>query len=106
MLLLFINNAPNAKGILTGKLYEYLASMRPILAIGPEDGDAARTLNETHAGTTVDFEDKDRMKEVVKMIYQRYLENDLPDNFNTEIEHYSRRDLTKQYAKILNHIES
>ena len=41
VLLLLINNTPNAKGILTGKIFEYLGSGRPILSIGPEDGDAA-----------------------------------------------------------------
>ena len=39
-------------------------------------------------------------------MYQKYLENDLPDNANAEVERYSRRELTKQYAKILNQIES
>ena len=34
LLLLLINNTPNAKGILTGKLFEYLASGRPVWAIG------------------------------------------------------------------------
>lgn len=102
VLLLLVNNAPNAKGILTGKLYEYLASGRPIISIGPEDGDAARILNETHAGVTVNFEDKEKMKESIKGLYQKYLENDLHDNTNTEIERYSRRILTGQYAKLLN----
>ena len=101
VLLLLINNAPNAKGILTGKLYEYLASLRPILAIGPEDGDAARTLDETHAGTTVDFEDKNRMKEVVKDLYQKYLNNNLPNNPDNTIEQYSRKALTRNYARLL-----
>ena len=101
VLLLLINDAPNAKGIVTGKLYEYLASLRPILAIGPEDGDAARTLNETHAGTTVGFENKDRMKEVVKDLYQKYLNNNLPNNPNNTIEQYSREALTKNYARLL-----
>ena len=106
LLLLMPDSEPRAKGLLTGKLFEYLASGRPILCIGPEDGDAARILKETQAGVTVRFEDKERMKEVVKGLYQRYLENDLPDNADAEIERYSRRALTKQYAQILNHIES
>lgn len=104
VLLLLINNTPNAKGILTGKLFEYLSSGRPILCIGPEDGDAARILKETHAGQTVSFEDKEKMKEVIKDLYQRYLENDLPDNTSTEVEHYSRRALTEGFANLLNKI--
>lgn len=104
VLLLLINNTPNAKGILTGKLFEYLSSGRPILCIGPKDGDAARILKETHAGQTVSFEDKEKMKEVIKDLYQRYLENDLPDNTSTEVEHYSRRALTEGFANLLNKI--
>ncbi|MBR4561482.1 MAG: glycosyltransferase [Bacteroidales bacterium] len=106
LLLLMPDSEPRAKGLLTGKLFEYLASGRPILCIGPEDGDAARILKETQAGVTVRFEDRERMKETIKGLYQKYLENDLPDNANAEVERYSRRELTKQYAKILNQIES
>jgi hypothetical protein len=105
VLLLLINDAPNAKGIVTGKLYEYLASLRPILAIGPEEGDAARILNEAHAGTTVDFNDKKRMKEMVLEYYQRYLSNSLPNNSAATIEKYSRRALAGEYARLLNKIE-
>ena len=106
LLLLMPDSEPRAKGLLTGKLFEYLASGRPILCIGPEDDDAARILKETQAGVTVRFEDRERMKETIKGLYQKYLENDLPDNANAEVERYSRRELTKQYAKILNQIES
>ena len=106
LLLLMPDSEPRAKGLLTGKLFEYLASGRPILCIGPEDGDAAKILKETQSGVTVKFEDRERMKEIIKELYQKYLENGLPNNSNAEIERYSRRELTKQYAKILNQIES
>ena len=47
VLLLAINkDSPNAKGILTGKFFEYLASGRPIMAIGPSNGDLAQILEE------------------------------------------------------------
>ena len=101
VLLLLVNNAPNAKGILTGKLYEYLASARPILAIGPEDGDAARLLKDTQAGIAVDFDDKKKMKDAVKDLYERYLRHDLPDNPSAGIERYSRKALAKDYAALL-----
>ena len=44
VLLLAVNNVPSAKGIITGKIFEYLQAKRPILAIGPEDGDLAVIL--------------------------------------------------------------
>ena len=104
VLLLLVNNAPNAKGILTGKLYEYLASSRPILAIGPEDGDAARLLNETKAGIAVGFEDKEKMKKVINELYQKYLENNLPSNSSGKFEKYSRKALAGEYGRLLDKI--
>lgn len=101
VLLLLVNNTPNAKGILTGKIFEYLASGRPILCIGPEDGDAARILSETKAGVTVSFEDKEKIKEVVKVLYHKYLEKALPFNNSKEIEKYSRKAQAEEYAKLL-----
>ena len=101
VLLLLVNNTPNAKGILTGKLYEYLASRRPILAIGPENGDAARLIHETRAGVTVGFDEKDKMKEVINKLYQSYLEDGIPDNPNEGLEQYSRKALARKYATLL-----
>lgn len=101
VLLLLVNNAPNAKGILTGKLYEYLASGRPILAIGPEDGDAAKLLEETQAGTIIDFDNKDKMKMAIKSLYHNYLEHNLTSNKSIETEKYSRRALAEEYARLI-----
>ena len=106
LLLLMPDSEPRAKGLVTGKLFEYMASGRPILCIGPEDGDAARILKETHAGTTVRFEDKDKIKETVKHLYQSHLEHGLPDNTSPEVERYSRRVLAGEYAEMLNKARS
>jgi glycosyltransferase involved in cell wall biosynthesis len=102
LLLLMPDSEPRAKGLLTGKLFEYMASGRPILCIGPEDGDAARILRETGAGQTISFEDKVKMKETLKNLYQRYLENTLEGNTNPKVENYSRQVMTQQYAALLN----
>ena len=104
LLLLMPDSEPRAKGLLTGKLFEYLASGRPILCIGPEDGDAARILKETQAGVTVRFEDKERMKETVKNLYQQYLDHALSCHTNDSIEQYSRKVQTQGYVKILNQL--
>ena len=105
VLLLLINNTPNAKGILTGKLFEYLASGRPILCIGPEDGDAARVIKETQAGQTIDFKDKEQMKEALRSLFQKYREDGLPYNTSKEVEKYSRKDLAAEYGRLLDRIE-
>ncbi|MGZ3901061.1 MAG: glycosyl transferase family 1, partial [Bacteroidia bacterium] len=44
VLLLLVNNTKNAKGILTGKFFEYMASKVPVLAIGPVNGDLAKII--------------------------------------------------------------
>ncbi len=101
-LLLFINNTPNAKGVLTGKIFEYMASGRPILCIGPEDGDSARILSETRTGVTAGFDDKSKMKAVILDWMVKHAENQLVANDTKAVEKYSRRNLTKEFVKILN----
>ena len=104
VLLLFVNNTPNAKGILTGKIFEYMASGRPILCIGPEDGDSARILAETQTGITVDFNDKEKMKSVILDLMAKHQDNQFVTNDIKAVEKYSRRNLTKEFVKILNGI--
>lgn len=58
-LLLCINRVPSAKGIITGKLFEYLAAERPILAFGPTDGDTAAIIRELNAGALYAHDDAD-----------------------------------------------
>lgn len=88
-LLLFIPNVPNNEGILTGKLFEYLASRRKILLFGPEKGDAMRLISECGAGSC-------------------YTENLCLDSFlsqpytgNDNIKLYSRRALAHKIASLL-----
>jgi glycosyltransferase involved in cell wall biosynthesis len=103
LLLLLINNTPNAEGILTGKFFEYLAAKRPILAIGPTKGDVANILRESKAGDIVGFNDVKGLSETLKLYYKKYLERKLnvdTDNINA----YSRFELTRKLTGILNDI--
>lgn len=106
LLLLLPNNETRAKGLLTGKLFEYLASGRPILCIGAEDGDAAQILKETHAGTTVGFENKEKIKEAILGLYQQYQDNNLPSNTSAQLEKYSRESLAREYVDLLNNTQT
>jgi glycosyltransferase involved in cell wall biosynthesis len=101
VLLLLINNSANVAGILTGKLYEYLAARRPILAIGASKSNVADILQQTRAGKIADFDDFETTKKNVLEFYNQFKTNalDLPKN---SIEQYSRRNLAGKYAELLN----
>lgn len=103
VLLLAVNNVPSAKGIITGKIFEYLQAKRPILAIGPEDGDLAVILKNTNSGTIVDFNDKEAIKRTVLSLYKSYKENTLQVS-SKDIEQYHRKELTKQLSVILKQV--
>jgi glycosyltransferase involved in cell wall biosynthesis len=100
LLLLLINNTKNAKGILTGKFFEYLSAKRPILCIGPGDGDAAHILSETNAGKISGFDDEDTLKHNLRGFYSAYTKNELVCESRL-IEKYSRRELTHRLAELL-----
>ncbi len=101
VLVLLINNSGNAKGILTGKFFEYLAAKRPILAVGPIDGDAAHILNETGAGKMLDFEDEKATKQTILDYYSRFKAGSLNVE-STSVERFSRKSLTRELADLLN----
>lgn len=100
VLYLPLNDSINAKGILTGKLFEYLAVKRPVLCVGPEDGDAAKVLLDAGAGLIADFTDKDGLKKHLSNYFEKYLNNTLQINSNG-VEQYSRKNLTGELSKIL-----
>ncbi len=100
MLLLLSNKTKNAKGILTGKFFEYLSVKRPILAIGTPDGDMAKILDETNSGKISDFNDEKTLKKNILDFYEKYKSGNLKCE-STGIEKYSREELTKKLAILL-----
>jgi glycosyltransferase involved in cell wall biosynthesis len=105
VLLLLINQTHNAGGILTGKFFEYLAAERPIVAIGPPSGDVADILNTSKAGRIIDFTDKKALKECLLDYYQKFKDNQLTVN-SAGINKYSRFELTRRLAEIINELTS
>jgi glycosyltransferase involved in cell wall biosynthesis len=101
VLYLPINDTPNARLLATGKLYEYLSAGRPILGIGPIDGDAAEILRECKAGEMIDFRDTAGIKKTLGEWAGRHPEGTLTIK-PVSIERYSRKNLTASFAKLLN----
>lgn len=103
VLLLSVNDVPMAKGIITGKIFEYLAIGRPILCIGPPDGDAAAIINQTKAGPVVDFSDLKGFKQAVLTLFSDY-ENGRDETQHAHVSKFSREALCGKIAEILNEI--
>ncbi|RME18706.1 MAG: glycosyl transferase family 1 [Bacteroidetes bacterium] len=97
VLLLIINNAPNSKGIITGKLFEYLALQKPIIAIGPPDGDAAKIIHQTHSGIIIDYDDVEGMKNALLKLFF----HPITPTRKEDILPFSRRVLTHELIKII-----
>lgn len=103
LLLLIIPDAPGNKGILTGKLFEYLAAQKPILGIGPVDGDASMILKNCNSGTTFKYEDGDG---IYLFLLQKIAEwkdnpNSVLDNAEV-VAKFSREQQAKEMIRVLN----
>jgi glycosyltransferase involved in cell wall biosynthesis len=105
VLLLLIPNVEKSKGILTGKLFEYLTAKRPILAIGPEDGDLSEILKETNAGVVIDFDHEEKLASEILNLYHQYKDGNLKVD-SKNIEKYHRKELTEKLAFIIKSLHS
>lgn len=95
LLLLVINNSATKKAIVTGKLFEYLASQRHIVAVGPIDGDAAKILQETGVGSIFDYDDIAGMKEFLLTHYSNWQKGNWQPTDTRKIDTYSRAEQLK-----------
>jgi len=100
VLLLPLNDAPNVKGILPGKMYEYMALRRPILALGPTDADYAAILHETKAGIPLGFNDIAGIMGTLQEYFRLFKENKLLVQSGA-YEKYSRKSLAEQFVRLV-----
>src|SRR5450759_4691775 len=63
ILLLIIPDHQSNRSIITGKIFEYIASEKPVICLGPVDGDAAEILKETGHGITFEYNDSKGISE-------------------------------------------
>jgi glycosyltransferase involved in cell wall biosynthesis len=100
LLLLPVNDAPNVKGILPGKMYEYMALRRPIIAIGPTNADFAKIVKDSGTGNSFNFDDVDGIKKAIKSYFELFLKNKLQVEA-AATEQFSRKTLAKKYITLL-----
>lgn len=95
VLLLCIPDIPNNQGILTGKLFEYLAAQKNILLLGPKDGDAAAIIEKCQAGRCCAYSSQQ-----VASCLNNFLQADTTIS-STNYQQYSRRYAAQKLAEMI-----
>ncbi len=94
-LLLVVPNTSNNKGIITGKVFEYLRSKSPVICIAPTDSDVAKIIHETQGGFIFNYDDS---KGIVDLILD-------PKNiYSKNIYKYDRKELTGQLCQLFSNL--
>ena len=99
LLILPLRKEPEYKAVLPGKLFEYLASWRPVLGIGQPDGAMSMILNNTKTGLVLDWEDKKSIAKYIDLCWDKHLKGCLTVE-NADISQFTRQNLTKRMAKL------
>lgn len=102
VLLLIEIDSPETKSIIPGKVFEYLVSERPIIAIGPKDSDFAEIITSTNTGVFFTYDENERLKKTILGYFELYLQKNL-HVFPVGLQQYSRKSLTEQLAKLITH---
>ena len=101
VLILPLRNDPEYRPILPGKLFEYLATRRPVLGIGQEDGAMARVLSETGAGTTADWQNETAIRTFLESALNAFRQPSGLTPVAGDIARFERRALTASLAGLL-----
>ena len=106
LLLLVPDAGGRGKGVLSGKVYEYLAAGRPILAVVPPDGAAAALVRETGGGLVAAPDDIEGIRDALLELHGRYADGGLP---SVELEpgdeeRLSRRARVEEMAELIREV--
>lgn len=102
LLLLLLWDNPDEKGVYTGKVFEYLAAKRPILALGYVGGVVDDLLKQTNAGVCLN--QIDEIKEEIMRAYSEFKASGSVcyKGISEEVEKYSHKEMAKEFANIFN----
>ncbi|MBU7017898.1 MAG: glycosyltransferase family 4 protein [Theionarchaea archaeon] len=104
LLLLIIGAEKDDDKISTGKLFEYMGSGTPVLAVAPP-GAAAEVVEKAQIGIVVHPNDENEIKKTILRLYQEYKEKKLRATPNKKVvEQYDVRNLSEKVATVLDTI--
>ena len=99
LLILPLRKEPEYKAVLPGKLFEYLASWRPVLGIGQTDGAMSMILNNTKTGLVLNWDDKMSIEKYIDICWKDHLNGHLSVE-DADISQFTRRNLTRRMAQL------
>lgn len=103
VLLLIEIDAEITKGIIPGKVFEYLSAQRPILGIGPKDADVGDIITSTNSGYYITYNEEKKLEELLLQLFENYTSSDWNDRRDA-ISKYHRKELTSELATLIKNI--
>ncbi|MCR8668114.1 glycosyltransferase family 4 protein [Aestuariibaculum sp. M13] len=100
LLLLIEIDSDETKCIIPGKLFEYMVSNRPIIALGPKDSDVETIIKETNTGNYFYYNSYSSLKSVILEHYKAFKNNELQVHA-IGLQKYSRKALTKSLSNLI-----
>ncbi len=100
LMLLIEIDSDDTKAIIPGKIFEYMVSETPILAIGPKDSDIEKIISTTNTGVYFLYSEKEKLKIQLLEYFELFKENKLVTH-PIGLQKYSRQSLTEQLALLL-----
>ena len=106
LLLLLPDVGERGRDVPSGKIFEYLASRRPILAVVPPEGSAAELIREANAGVVAAPDDVDAIADAIASLVARWRSNTLeppplPDQLRDRLD---RRERSREFAALLHEV--
>jgi len=100
LLLLIEINSEDTKCIIPGKLFEYMVSNRPIIALGPKGSDVEKIVKETNTGQYFNYDDYNSLKTHILNCYEAF-KNETLRSSPIGLQKYSRKALTESLSKLI-----
>lgn len=101
LLIMIVNRVATSKEILPGKIFDYLASGNFVLVIGPKDGVSAKLIKYVEQGESVDYEEKDKIKQIILTLFEKWNRKELNKINSPKRFEFTREMITRKLEKII-----